>query len=85
MSPVPYFPLCHSRGNTDWDSTSHVSSPVDQRDFLQNFNNNQILKKNHSVDPFYKKQSLGFSLKGNNEFKVEDQNTISGKANLYPN
>ncbi|XP_029140140.1 centromere protein J [Protobothrops mucrosquamatus] len=84
LSPVPYFPLCHSRGNTDWDSTSHISSPVDQRDFLQNFNNNQILKKNHSADPFYKKQSLDISLKGNNELKVEDQNIISGRTKQSP-
>ncbi|XP_034265715.1 centromere protein J isoform X1 [Pantherophis guttatus] len=83
-SPVPYFPLCPSRGNTVWDSTSHVSSPVDQRDYLQNFSNNQILKKNHSADPFYKKQSLDISLKENNELKLEDQNTISGRIKQSP-
>ncbi|ETE73656.1 Centromere protein J, partial [Ophiophagus hannah] len=84
LSPVPYFPLCPSRGNTDWDSASRVSSPVDQRDYLQNFNNNQILKKNHSADPFYKKQSSDISLKGNNELKLEDQKTISGRAKQSP-
>ncbi|KAG8136902.1 hypothetical protein E2320_005492 [Naja naja] len=83
LSPVPYFPLCPSRGNTDWDSASCVSSPVDQRDYLQNFNNNQILKKNHSADLFYK-QSSDISLKGNNELKLEDQRTISGRTKQSP-
>ncbi|XP_026564633.1 centromere protein J [Pseudonaja textilis] len=84
LSPVPYFPLCPSRGNTDWDSASRVSSPVDQRDYLQNFNNNQILKKNHSADPIYKKHSSDISLKGNNELKLEDQKTISGRSKQSP-
>ncbi|XP_013925548.1 PREDICTED: centromere protein J-like [Thamnophis sirtalis] len=84
LSPVPYFPQCPSRGNTDWDSTSRDSSPADQRDYLQNFNHNQILKKSHSADPFYKKQPLDISLKGNNELKLEDQKSISGKTKQSP-
>ncbi|XP_063161872.1 centromere protein J [Candoia aspera] len=84
LSPVPYFPLCHSRDNTDWNSTSHISSPVEQRDYLQNFNNDHILKKNNSADAFCKKQSLDSSLKGKNELKLEDQMTISGRNKQSP-
>ncbi|KAM6447857.1 centrosomal P4.1-associated protein isoform 2-T3 [Liasis olivaceus] len=84
LSPVPYFPLCHSRSNTDWNSASHVSSPVEQRDYLQSFSNNQILKQNNSADPFCKKQSSDSSLKGKNELKLEDQKTISGRNQQSP-
>ncbi|XP_007439903.1 centromere protein J [Python bivittatus] len=84
LSPAPYFPLCHSRSNTDWNSASHVSSPVEQRDYLQSFSNNQILKQNNSADPFCKKQSSDSSLKGKNELKLEDQKTISGRNRQSP-
>ncbi|XP_070605863.1 centromere protein J [Erythrolamprus reginae] len=84
LSPVSYFPQCPSRGNSDWDSTPHVSSPADPRDYLQYFNNNQILKKNHSSDPFYKKQPLDIYLEGSNELKCEDQKTISGRTKQSP-
>ncbi|XP_061484599.1 centromere protein J isoform X2 [Rhineura floridana] len=75
---VPPFPP-HRKGDSfNWDSVSCISSPVEQRNSLQKFKKDQILKGNFSAEPYREKEALDVSFKMQNELKAEDQNAVSG-------